>query len=176
MYTILCSAMSDNFANICLTLFYFNFASKCCDIESLSGVCSRWHLDFISKEPALVWVREVSIEWFLEPDEVFFTVTWKVNIEFPMQICRQRADTRHGNEKIWCESSLIISTSWTETRERGERGNDRPPVRREAWTVDTPPGPRDGVMCNEMRGKLSGASHTNLLSSELCTVYFQIDD
>ena len=177
MYTILCSAMSDNFANICLTLFYFNFASKCCDIESLSGVCSRWHLDFISNGPALVRVGEVSIEWFLEPDEVFFTVTWKVNIEFPMQICRQRADTRHGNEKIWCESSLIISTSWTETRERGERGNDRPPVRKEAWTVDTvdtPPGPRDGVMCNEMRGKLSGASHTNLLSSELCTVYFKL--
>ena len=69
----------------------------------------------------------------MELDEDFFTVTLKVkvNIEFPMQICRQRVDTRHGNEKIWCESSLIISTSWTETRD-GERereregGNDRP--------------------------------------------------
>ena len=26
MYTILCSALSDNFANICLALLYFNFA------------------------------------------------------------------------------------------------------------------------------------------------------
>ena len=62
------------------------------------------------------------IERLMELDEDFFTVTLKVkvNIEFPMQICRQRVDTRHGNEKIWCESSLIISTSWTETRD-GER-------------------------------------------------------
>ena len=42
------------------------------------------------------------IERLMELDEDFFTVTLKVkvNIEFPMQICRQRVDTRHGNEKI----------------------------------------------------------------------------
>ena len=102
-----------------MTSFYSIFASKCCDTESLSDVCSRWHLEFIFNGPALV-AEIASVSRSLDILIKSFTVTWKVNIEFPMQICRQSADTRHGNEKIWCESSLIISTSWTETERRDE--------------------------------------------------------
>ena len=73
-----------------------------------------------------------------------------------MQICRQRTDTRHGNEKIWCESSLIISTSWTEPSAGAMTGGPAQPAHWPGHCLR---------MCSLIRGKWVNQHQTSIQTS-----------